>query len=86
MFFTALACIPLIIIALVSSKSRTYEIYTASDMKAFGNAPTGYETVFILQNDIDFEGENVSWYGKCEEFNGIFEGNGYTLSNISYMN
>ena len=84
-FFTALACIPLIIIALVSSKSRTYEIYTASDMKAFGNAPTGYETVFILQNDIDFEGENVSWYGKQDEFEGVFEGGGYTLSNIHYV-
>ena len=84
-FFTALACIPLIIIALVSSKSRTYEIYTASDMKAFGNAPTGYETVFILQNDIDFEGENVSWYGKQMNFEGVFEGGGYTFSNIHYV-
>ena len=82
---TALVCIPLIIIALVSSKSRTYEIYTAFDMRAFGNAPTGYETVFVLQNDIDFEGEDVSWYGKQTDFEGIFEGGGYTLSNIHYV-
>lgn len=85
MLVTALVCIPLITIALISSKSRTYEIYTASDMKAFGNAPTGYETVFILQNDIDFEGENVSWYGKQQVFEGIFEGSGYTLSNINVV-
>ena len=82
---TSILCIPIMIFGIVFSKGRTYDIYTASDMRAIANAPNGYKTVFVLQNDIDFEGENVSWFGKCEEFDGIFEGNGYTLSNISYV-
>ena len=82
---TSILCIPLMIFGIIFSKGRTYDIYTASDMRALANVPNNYKTVFVLQNDIDFEGENVSWYGKCEEFNGIFEGNGYTLSNISYV-
>ena len=82
MIIASALCIPLMIFGILFSRNRTYEIYTAWDMRAFGNAPNSYETVFILQNDIDFEGKDVSWLGKQELFDGIFEGGGYTLSNI----
>ena len=77
-----IALIPMMIFGISNSKNATYEIYTAEDMKAFGNAPTNYNTVFVLMNDIDFTGKDVSWFGGQKEFDGIFDGQGYTLSNI----
>ena len=74
--------IPMMIVGVSNSKNATYEIYTAEDMKAFGNAPTNYNTVFMLMNDIDFTDKDVSWFGGQKEFEGIFDGQGYTLSNI----
>lgn len=84
MLVSCIICIPLIIVGIVTSKNHTYEIYSASDMSAFANIPDGYGTLFVLKNDIDFEGEDVSWYGKKDEFSGVFDGGGYTLSNIHY--
>ena len=82
LLLTSLLCIPIMIFGVAFSRNRTYEIYTAADMRAFSNAPNNYKTVFVLQNDIDFDGEDVSWFGKQDEFDGVFEGGGYTLSNI----
>lgn len=79
---TCVGLIPMMIFGLVNSLNATYEISSAEDMKAFGNAPTNYNTVFILKNDIDFTGKDVSWFGGQKEFEGIFDGQGYTLSNI----
>ena len=82
-YIVCIALIPLMIVGVSNSQSATYEIYTADDMRVLGNAPIDYDTVFILQNDIDFTDEDVSgWFGRRKEFDGIFEGNGYTLSNI----
>ena len=82
---TCIVCIPIVIVGIVTSRNRTYEIYSASDMTAFINAPNGYKALWVLKNDIDFEGEDVSWYGEKDEFFGVFDGGGYTLSNISYV-
>lgn len=80
-----IVCIPLVIVGIVTSRNRTYEIYSASDMTAFVNAPNGYKALWVLKNDIDFEGEDISWYGKKKEFFGVFDGGGYTFSNINYV-
>ncbi len=74
----------LMIIGINASMNRTYYISDANDMRGFANSPTSYETVFIVENDIDFENEDTSWFGEMELFEGIFEGNGYTFSNISF--
>lgn len=74
--------IPIMIIGVVTSMNATYRISTAEDMKAFGNAPTNYDTVFILENDIDFKGKDVGWFGGQKDFKGVFDGQGYTLYNI----
>ena len=76
--------IVLMIIGINVSMNRTYYISDANDMRGFANSPTSYETVFIVENDIDFEDEDTSWFGGMESFEGIFEGNGYTFSNISF--
>ena len=82
-YIVCIALIPLMIVGVTKSQSATYEIYTADDMRVFGNAPINYDTVFSLEDDIDFTDEDVSsWFGRRKEFDGIFEGNGYTLSNI----
>ena len=82
-YIVCVALIPLMIVGVITSQSATYEIYTAEDMKVLGNAPITYDTAFLLQDDIDFTDEDVSsWFGRRKEFEGIFDGNGYTLSNI----
>lgn len=79
---SSIVLIPIMIFGVVGSKNATYRIRTAEDMIAFGNAPTGYNTLFVLENDIDFTGKNTSWFGGQKEFEGVFDGQGYTLSNI----
>ena len=74
--------IVIMIVGLVLSLNATYEIRTASDMKVFSNAPVNYNTVFVLKNDIDFENEDVDWFGARKNFKGIFDGKGHTLSNV----
>ena len=87
---TALLCvlsiglIPLMVLGLVFSLNATYRITTAEDMIAFGNALSGYNTLFVLENDIDFTGKDCNWYGGQKDFKGVFDGQGYTLSNITY--
>ena len=79
----AILLIPLMIVGVAVSQNKIYDLYTAEDMKLFGNAPINHKTVFVLQDDIDFEEMDVSkWYGRRKSFEGIFEGNGYTFYNI----
>ncbi len=51
-------------------------IYTRQDLENINNAPT---EKYILMNDIDLD--NVSWT-PLNQFEGIFEGNNYTISNL----
>ena len=78
-----IAFIPLMIIGLLISRNATYMLNSADDMRVLANAPVNYNTLFVLENDIDFTDEDVSWYGKRKNFSGVFDGQGYTLSNIT---
>lgn len=78
----SIALIPIMIFGLVNSLNTIYHIDSASDMLVLKNAPINYRTVFVLENDIDFEGEEVSWYGARKSFKGVFNGQGNTLSNF----
>lgn len=83
LYFVSLLLIPLMIVGVSRSRNQIYEIYTPEDMEVFGNAPINYNTVFILEDDIDFMDYDVSgWFSKRRTFEGVFEGNGYTLYNI----
>ena len=46
------------------------------------NLPTAGDCDYVLTKDMDFKGSKCTWYGKVKEFNGTFDGGGYTLSNI----
>lgn len=80
--------------------NRWTAIYTAQDLKNFAddvnNGNTYEDKYIILQNDIDLSeicgedinGEEISWepIGSEENpFNGIFDGNGHTISGL-YIN
>lgn len=82
-FICTLGVIPVLVLGFQSSRNYTYHIYNNQQMNAFGNAPTNYNTVFILENDLDFTGEEVNWFGGQKKFQGVFDGQGYTLSNIT---
>ncbi len=78
----ALSFIAIVSIGVYSSTDRVYSISDASDMRIFGRAPQNEKTAFVLENDIDFGGERVRWYGKYNNFKGVFDGRGHTLSNF----
>lgn len=78
----SIGLIPVMILGVVLSLNATYYISKAEDMKVLANAPTNYNTAFVLENDIDFTDKDVSWFGGQKKFEGIFDGQGYTLSNI----
>ena len=46
------------------------------------NLPTAGDCDYVLTKDMDFKGSKCAWYGKVKEFNGTFDGGGYTLNNI----
>ncbi len=72
-----------------------YKIYSISDMEMLStniyNGADYYNTYFQLQNDLDYSEKNFVPIGaKIDEgrydfkpFSGIFDGNGYTISNIN---
>ena len=74
--------LPLVILGVVISLGKTFEISTAREMNAFGNAPCTKNTLFIITEDIDFGGEEVGWYSAYEDFKGAIDGRGHTLSNF----
>jgi hypothetical protein len=80
--FSSFGTIPVMVLGIILSMNATYYVSTVQDMNIMANAAMGSETVIILQNDLDFEGQDCSWFGVREEFHGYFEGNGHTLSHI----
>ena len=82
LLIVAIAIIPVTVTGLIVSSNHTHFIGSAFEMNAFGNAPQGKNTVFVLENDIDFEGEEVRWFGEYKNFKGMFNGQGHTLSNF----
>ena len=67
-----------------SLTSGTYSISTKEELVKFSTMCTdgkvGANTEFVLANDIDLSG--VSW-SPAESFSGTFDGNGYSISNLS---
>lgn len=66
----------------VYSKSITIE--TISTKEEFHNLVTGSTestVIYLLKNDLDFEGYN--WSTSSQSFGGLFNGNGYTIKNIT---
>jgi hypothetical protein len=58
-----------------------YNISTLDDLKIFSKMY--YPGIYYLQNDIDCNGEYLNPIGNNnDQFNGIFIGNGYTISNF----
>lgn len=56
----------------------TYDISTQQEMKAARHFPVG--SSFTLRGDVDMEGMKVKYLFR--KFEGTFEGNGYTISNV----
>lgn len=74
--------LPLVILGVMLSLGKTFEISTAREMNAFGNAPCTKNTLFIITEDIDFGGKEVRWYSAYEDFKGAIDGREHTLSNF----
>ncbi|MFI3281000.1 MAG: fimbrillin family protein [Rikenellaceae bacterium] len=71
------------------TERASYPILSADDLKAFAesvNSGTSYDQVTIkLYQDIDLEGSDSNQWtpiGGSNQFLGIFDGNGYTISGI----
>ena len=60
------------------TKSDPYRLRYADDLEKMRNYPSAY---FILANDIDYCGNT---FYSISEFNGVLDGNGYTISGIEY--
>ncbi len=66
-----------------------YLIYTAEQMNAIGAEHNNWEKHFKLMADIDLSGYtgtdfNIIGNGLFPAFTGVFDGNGYTISNFTY--
>jgi hypothetical protein len=74
--------------------SDPYLIYTAEHLNTIGTEPNDWDKHFKLMTDIDlaqYTGEqfNVIGYfervGEDKPFTGVFDGNGKTVSNFTYI-
>ena len=71
------------LVGLLTAGYRTYSITEAKDLNLLGNLPSAGKATYILEEDIDFEGEEFKAYGKIKQFSGVFDGNGHTISNFT---
>ncbi len=65
-----------------------YLIYTAEQMNAIGAEPNDWDKHFKLMVDIDlssYTGFNIIGIDWDNPFTGVFDGNGHTVSNFSYI-
>ncbi len=69
----------------VYSKQVTIEeIKTCDDFYNLVTGSTKSTVIYLLQNDLDFEG--YEWKTSSQTFGGLFNGNGYTIKNINIVN
>jgi len=71
------------------TEADPYLIYTAEQMNAIGTAPNDWDKHFKLMADIDlsgFTGTDFNIIGTLggNTFTGLFDGNGCTISNLTY--
>ncbi|MGD8786287.1 MAG: GLUG motif-containing protein, partial [Phycisphaerales bacterium] len=65
--------------------NNPYLISTASDLNSIGHNPRLMDGHFMLTNDIDLAGIDFYIIGsKTIPFTGVFDGNGFMVSNLSY--
>ncbi len=65
-----------------------YLIYTAEQMNAIGTEPNDWDKHFKLMADIDlgtYTGNQFNIIGGNPPFTGVFDGDGHTISNFTYV-
>lgn len=85
MFAVTMVCYALSIISMTTCVAtlpqRDVYICTPHEFGVISNLP-GDSTNFYLENDIDFNGQEVGWFGKLQIYKGEFSGNGFTIKNL----
>lgn len=74
----SIASVVVLFMSLNTVAEGTYDISTPEELKAAGNFPVG--SSFTLRGDVDMEGAKMKHLFR--NFEGTFDGNGYTISNI----
>ena len=65
------------------TEARPYQIETAEQMRAIDKYPQAH---FILINDISLENNFTSMFTDENMFNGVFDGNGHKITNLTIYN
>ncbi len=63
-----------------------YQIWTPEQLNTIGIDPAALDKCFKLIADIDTSDYTGTEYHIISRFSGVFDGNGYTISNLSYTN
>ena len=67
------------------TKDDPYQIWTAEQMNSIGLYFGDREKHFVLMSDINLSEYTGETFNITKRFNGVFNGNGHTISNFSYM-
>lgn len=71
------------LVALFTIPGRTFSISNTREFNGLANMPYAGECDYILESDLDFEGNDSKTYGAIKTFNGIFDGNGHYIKNLN---
>lgn len=69
-------------VGMYSASQKTYEISNAEEFALIVRAPGAQKGNFVLTEDIDFEGEEMKYFGKTRFFNGTLDGQGHVVKNF----
>ena len=69
------------ILGVINLGGKTFQISTPEDFGLIAKMPGS--TSYILTEDIDFEGKEFLVWGKVDKFSGTFDGQGFSLKNIT---
>ena len=82
--FSILTILFVFLLASGTAFAAPVEIRTADDLMKIGDSDVNLSLDYILMNDIDFTGKDFTPIGNYSDpFKGTFDGNGYTISNIT---
>ena len=86
--FSVLAILFVFLLASGTAFAAPVEIRTTDDFMKINDSAVNRSLDYILMNDIDFKGKTFTPIGEnySTSFNGTFNGNGYTISNITFSN
>lgn len=82
LLFYALS-LAMMIIGISIIPQRTIYIKSAREFNVISHVPQADNINYSLEGDIDFNGASPSWLGKLQNYHGIFDGNGYTIKNLT---